>query len=85
VAWVFTLENYYQALTTPVYWNAIFNSLLIGLLAAVITTLVSYPFAYFLTFRITRGRNIVLFLVVISLLGSYLVRVYAWKTILGGR
>jgi len=83
VAWVFTLENYYRAFTTPVYWDAIFNSLLIGLLAAVITTLVSYPFAYFLTFRITRGRNIVLFLVVISLLGSYLVRVYAWKTILG--
>ena len=83
VEWIFTLENYLRAFSTPVYWEAMLNSLFIGLLAACITTLVSYPFAYFLTFRITRGRNLVLFLVVISLLGSYLVRVYAWKTILG--
>jgi spermidine/putrescine transport system permease protein len=83
VEWVFTLENYVRALTTPVYWKAIGNSLLIGLLAATCTTLVSYPFAYFLTYRIRKGRNVVLFLVVVSLLGSYLVRVYAWKTILG--
>jgi spermidine/putrescine transport system permease protein len=83
VAWIFTLDNYYRALTTPVYWDSMLNSLYIGLLAGVLTTLISYPFAYFLTFRMTRGRNLVLFLVVISLLGSYLVRVYAWKTILG--
>jgi spermidine/putrescine transport system permease protein len=83
VEWIFTLQNYYRALTTTVYWDAMLNSIYIGLLAASVTTLISYPFAYFLTFKMTRGRNLVLFLVVISLLGSYLVRVYAWKTILG--
>ena len=83
VEWVLTLDNYIRALTTPLYWDAIFNSIQIGFWVAITTTLVSYPFAYFLTYRITRGRNLVLFLVVISLLGSYLVRVYAWRTILG--
>lgn len=83
VTWIFTLENYYRAITTPVYIDAMINSLFIGASVAIITTTVSYPFAYFLTFRLKRGRNLVLFLVVISLLGSYLVRVYAWKTILG--
>jgi spermidine/putrescine transport system permease protein len=83
VEWAFTLENYLKALTTRVYWIALGNSLSIGLIVASVTTLVSYPFAYFLTYRMRRGRNIVLFLVVVSLLGSYLVRVYAWKTILG--
>jgi spermidine/putrescine transport system permease protein len=83
VEWVFTLGNYLRVFRTFFYWDAILNSLLVGLSVAFVTTLVSYPFAYFLTYRITKGRNIVLFLVVISLLGSYLVRVYAWRTILG--
>jgi spermidine/putrescine transport system permease protein len=83
VTWIFTLENYYRAFTTPVYLASMLNSLTIGILTAITTILISYPFAYFLTFRMKRGRNLVLFLVVISLLGSYLIRVYAWKTILG--
>jgi spermidine/putrescine transport system permease protein len=83
VEWIFTLGNYIRVFSTSFYWDAIFNSILVGLSVAFFTTLVSYPFAYFLTYQITKGRNIVLFLVVISLLGSYLVRVYAWRTILG--
>jgi len=83
VEWQLTWDNYYRTFTTPVYLKAMLNSLRIGLTAGVATTLMSYPFAYFLTFRLKRGRNLVLFLVVISLVGSYLVRVYAWRTILG--
>ncbi len=83
VAWTLTWDNYIRTFTTPVYLQAMLTSLRIGLTAGVATTLLSYPFAYFLTFRLKRGRNLVLFLVVISLLGSYLVRVYAWRTILG--
>ena len=83
VEWILTLENYARALGGSMYWDAIYNSFLVGFFVAVVTTAVSYPFAYFLTYRITKGRNVVLFLVVISLLGSYLVRVYAWRTILG--
>ncbi|MCJ7569442.1 MAG: ABC transporter permease [Anaerolineales bacterium] len=83
VQWVVSLENYARAFSTPAYLDAILNSLGIGLTAAVVTVLLGYPFAYFISFRIKRGRNLVLFLVVASLLGSYLVRVYAWKTILG--
>jgi len=83
VEWQLTWNNYYRTFTTPVYLQAMLNSLRVGLTAGLATTLMSYPFAYFLTFRLKRGRNLVLFLVVISLLGSYLVRVYAWRTILG--
>jgi spermidine/putrescine transport system permease protein len=80
---VFTLENYLNALTNPTYRLVTLNALGIGLLCASASTLVSYPLAYWLTFRLKRGRNVALFLVVVSLLSSYLVRVYAWKTILG--
>jgi spermidine/putrescine transport system permease protein len=79
----FTLTNYIYAFTNPTYRKVTVNALVIGFLSATTATLVSYPLAYYLTFRLKRGRNLVLFLVVISLLSSYLVRVYAWKTILG--
>lgn len=83
VEFTFTLENYRRIFSSGIHWKAFSNSLSIGLIAATITTLISYPFAYYLTYRLKKGRNVVLFLVVVSLLGSYLVRVYAWKTILG--
>ncbi len=80
---VLTLGNYAYVLTSTVYRRVTFNALLIGFLTATTATLFSYPLAYYLTFKLKRGRNLVLFLVVISLLSGYLVRVYAWKTILG--
>jgi spermidine/putrescine transport system permease protein len=83
VEWILTLDNYIRALGSSMYWKALFNSVQIGFFVATVTTLLSYPFAYFLTYRMIKGRNLVLFLVVISVLGSYLVRVYAWRTILG--
>lgn len=83
VEWVVNPDNYLSALTTAVYLKSALNSIGIGLTAGIVSLVVSYPLAYFLTFRLKRGRNLVLFLVVISLLSSYLVRVYAWKTILG--
>jgi spermidine/putrescine transport system permease protein len=55
-------------------------------LAAVTATaciLLGYPASFFITFRLRRGRNVALFLVVVSLFTSYLVRLYAWYTVLG--
>ncbi len=83
IARVFTLRNYAYALTNAVYWRVTLNTLWTAFLSAILTTVISYPLAYYLTFRVRRGRNLVLFLVVISLLSGYLVRVYAWRTILG--
>ena len=42
------------------------------------------PIAYWLRYAAGRWRAIVLFLIVASFLASYLVRIYAWRTILGG-
>ncbi len=83
IARVFTLRNYVYVFTNAVYWRVTLNTLWTAALSAVLTTLISYPLAYYLTFRVKRSRNLVLFLVVISLLSGYLVRVYAWRIILG--
>jgi spermidine/putrescine transport system permease protein len=37
-----------------------------------------------MVFRMKEGREAILLLMILSLFSSYLVRVYAWKTILGG-
>jgi spermidine/putrescine transport system permease protein len=41
------------------------------------------PIAYWLRYASGRRRSIVLFLIVASFLASYLVRIYAWRSILG--
>jgi spermidine/putrescine transport system permease protein len=79
----FTPESYLKAFQTPVYRQVTFNAFSIGALTALVCTAASYPVAYFLTFRARRGRNLILFLIIASLFASYLVRVYAWRTILG--
>lgn len=78
-----TLKNYIEVLTNTTYLRLIGRSIFIGLITASITVFLSYPVAYAMTFRMKEGREIILLLMILSLFSSYLVRVYAWKTILG--
>lgn len=83
ITYHFTFSNYVQAVSNPDYQTIAWHSFLLGALAAVICIAAAYPVAYFITFRLRKGRNLALLLVVASLFTSYLVRVYAWYTILG--
>ena len=78
-----TLMNYIEVINNPTYIKLIFRSSGIGLVTACITVLISYPVAYAMVFQMEEEREIVLMLIILSLFSSYLVRVYAWKTILG--
>lgn len=79
----FTMHNYLYIFSKKLYPYIIFRSVRIGFITAVICVLLSYPVAYALTFKYKRMQDFVLYLILISLFSSYLVRVYAWKTILG--
>jgi spermidine/putrescine transport system permease protein len=79
----FTLENYASALADPTYHKLALSSFGVGALAAVVCVALGYPVAFHISFRMRRGRDLALFLVVASLFSSYLVRLYAWYTILG--
>jgi spermidine/putrescine transport system permease protein len=76
-----TLANYIKALSTEIFYSVTWTGVKIGFITATISTAVSYPVAYYLVYR-ARG-NAVLYLVLISWFMSYLVRVFAWRTILG--
>jgi len=79
----FTLFNYVSIFSKALYPAVIVRSIRIGFIASIICVLLSYPVAYSLTFKYKRMQDFVLYLILISLFSSYLVRVYAWKTILG--
>jgi len=76
-----TLKNYIATWTD--YYDAMGSTLLIGLAIGALTTLLAFGFAYAIRFKCGRFEAPLLFLVLITLFGGYLVKIYAWKSILG--
>ncbi len=80
----FTLENYREALTDPLYRQLIIRSILIAGAVTIATVLTAFPVAYFVSFRVRPERKALwLFLITIPFWTSYLIRVFLWKVILG--
>jgi spermidine/putrescine transport system permease protein len=79
----FTLTNYKAAVEVGLYRELILRTLLLGLIVAIVVLVLGYAFAYVATFTFPRYRELLLFLMVVSIFGGYLVRIYAWRAILG--
>lgn len=75
--------NYRQLVTVDVYWQTLMRSMWIATRVMLFSLLLGYPLAYFLSFRAGARKDLYYQLVIIPLWVSYLVRAYAWKTILG--
>jgi len=78
-----TLDAYGEAVASRVNRTLAANSAVIGLATAVVTVAVALPIAYWLRRSARRLRIPVLFLIIASMFASYLVRIYAWRTVLG--
>jgi len=76
-----TLKNYVATWTD--YYDAMGSTLLIALAIGALTTLLALGFAYAIRFKCGRFETPLLFLALITLFGGYLVKIYAWKSILG--
>jgi spermidine/putrescine transport system permease protein len=81
----FTLGAYRSAVTSTLNRVLAWNSITVGVATAATTLAVGLPVAYWLRFVAGRSRIAVLFLITSSMFASYLVRIYAWRTILGSR
>ena len=79
-----TLHNYGQLVSNPVYLEVLGRSARIAASVTILALLLGVPLAYFVSMRAGRLKNLLYQLVIIPLWVSYLVRAYAWKTILGG-
>ena len=73
-------SNYGSALAE--YWELFLRSFLYAGIATVLALAIAYPLAYFIAVRAGRWRSLMLVLVIAPSFASFLLRTYAWKTIL---
>jgi spermidine/putrescine transport system permease protein len=84
VEWDFSFANYVEVWSSPIYRSIMLRSLTVSFAVTVVTVLVAYPIAYFVSFHVSPSRkSIWLFLITIPFWTSYLIRVFLWKVILG--
>ncbi|MDO6589439.1 ABC transporter permease [Loktanella sp. D2R18] len=80
----FTLANFKEAWTSPVYRTLMLRSLKISIIVTVLTVGLAYPAAYYMSFVAPNNRKALLvFLITIPFWTSYLMRIFLWKVILG--
>jgi spermidine/putrescine transport system permease protein len=75
--------SYAKLLAQSSFWLVVQNSFFIAGSAFAIMLLVAYPLAYLLAFKIRRGRLLILLALVLTGSVSDIVRIFAWRTILG--
>jgi len=76
----FNWHNYVDAITE--YWEFFVRALVYASIATVLALVIAYPLAYFIALKAGRWRALMLVLVVAPFFASFLLRTYAWKTIL---
>jgi ABC-type spermidine/putrescine transport system permease subunit I len=81
----FTVYNWAKLLSAGYFWDIYLRTLLYGLLAAAVASLLAFPCAYLLAFHTrVNSRWLAVFLLITPFFTSYLVRTYSWKVILTG-
>jgi putative spermidine/putrescine transport system permease protein len=79
----FTLKNFQQLLSDPVYRTITLRTVGVAALVTVLDALLAFPIAWYMArYAGRRTRAILFMLVLLPLWSSYLVRVYAWRVIL---
>ncbi|NMA48235.1 MAG: ABC transporter permease [Tissierellia bacterium] len=78
----FSLDNF-KRFFTPIYLNVLYKSVNLALISTIICLVIGYPLAYIISKEKPRIRNIMILLVVIPMWMNFLLRTYAWLTLLG--
>mgnify|MGYP001157241399 CR=1 FL=1 len=78
-----TFANYREAWTGEIFRVLMLRSLMISFFVTIVTVLLAFPIAYFLSFHVKRQKALWLFLITIPFWTSYLLRIFLWKVILG--
>ena len=79
----FSIKNYNEFFDNPIYVALLIKSIKIASIVTVISIVLAYPMAYFISFRIKKNKMLWLVLITVPFWTSYLLRVFAWKIILG--
>ena len=76
-----TLANYRDVFAN--YWHVMGYTVVLATATALLTTALGFVFSFLARFRAGDWAQALLFIVLITLFGGYLMKIYAWKTILG--
>jgi spermidine/putrescine transport system permease protein len=79
----FTLTAWRNFLHGSVYLSLFWKSVKMSLTVSAIIVVLAYPLAYYLALSGTKRKYVLLLLLIAPFLTSYLLRVLAWKVILG--
>jgi spermidine/putrescine transport system permease protein len=79
----FTLDNIRTVVENPLYPTVLGRTVMIAAAVTITDVVLAFPIAYYIAKRAAKHRELLLMLVVFPLWSSYLVRAFAWKTILG--
>src|SRR5262250_2790681 len=77
------LQNYHKLVSNSLYVEVLLRTMRIAASVTTLSVLLGYPVAYYMSFHAGRRKELLYQLVIVPLWVSYLVRGYAWKTILG--
>ena len=79
----FSLNNYTEFFTEPLYWNTFVRTAVMSIIATALTLLIAFPVSYYIAKMLTGRLKTVLFvLCLIPFWVSELVRTYGWMIIL---
>jgi spermidine/putrescine transport system permease protein len=80
----FTLRNYLRIVNDEIYLPVLWRTGILCLEVAVLAVMFGYPVAYFLAGLDGRKKYVLLMLLLVPLLLSYVIKIYAIRSILGG-
>lgn len=78
-----SLANYAKIATSQLYRTILWRSLIVGFTTSLIVVPLAFATAYIMRFILESRGQLILQLILLSLFSGYLVRIYAWRTILG--
>jgi spermidine/putrescine transport system permease protein len=78
-----TLANYGSILESATVQLLAMKTIAVSLSSALLATAVAYPLAYYISKCLTRGKTVAALMIVIPLWISLLMRIFAWRIILG--
>lgn len=79
----YSFDNYIALFTNVSFMRVFGKSILMALSVSFFSVLLAYPVAYFLAFRAGQRQVALMTLIIIPAWTSYLLRVVAWKVVLG--
>jgi spermidine/putrescine transport system permease protein len=78
-----TWTNYLRIWNEPIFGALLTRSFWISGVVTLVTVLLCYPMAYYVAFHVHRNKMLWIILMTLPFWTSYLLRVFAWKVILG--